>query len=55
MREIVRHSGKNKKTMLVCVANCVLIHFMALSFDIGQGICAFKRIDGEIALSGITS
>ena len=35
--------GKNKTTMLVCVVNCVLINYMALSFNVAQSMGAKKQ------------
>ena len=39
MQEIDRHSRKNKNNSVgVCVANCVLMHNMELSFNVAQGM-----------------
>ena len=35
--------GKNKTTVFVCVVNCVLINYMALSFNVAQGMGAKKQ------------
>ena len=34
--------GKNKTTMM-CVANCILINYMPLSFNVAQGMVAKKQ------------
>ena len=52
-REIVRQSGKNKTIMLVCVANCVLINYMALSFN--DKLALAKKVSHSSSENGIVA